>query len=176
MILGLFLFAILLGYNYKLNKESQLNHCNPNAQCMKLSSLLSLTNMFIGIIFSLASLGFYLIFFNKGEEAILKNLEENKNSLAKLEQSKRQINKEERFEIMVKALSQDEQKLIRIIKDQEGITQATLRLKTDYSKTKLSFVLADLEKKGLIKKELSGKTNKLYIKEGIFSLTKQSQA
>ena len=73
---------------------------------------------------------------------------------------------------MLKALTQEEQQLIRIIKEQEGITQATIRLKTDFSKTKLSFVLSDLEKKGLIKKELSGKTNKLYIKEGILSLSK----
>ena len=162
MVLGVLLFSILLSYNYKLNQQSAMSGCNPTASCMNVSSLLSITNIFIGIIFSLMSLGFYLIFFSKGEETLLKRFEENK----------RQITKEEKFEIMLKALTQEEQQLIRIIKEQEGITQATIRLKTDFSKTKLSFVLSDLEKKGLIKKELSGKTNKLYIKEGILSLSK----
>ena len=76
---------------------------------------------------------------------------------------------------MLKALTSEEQKLMRTIKEQEGITQATLRLKTDFSKTKLSFILADLEKKGLIQKEISGKTNKLDIREGILSLSKHSE-
>lgn len=169
LVLGIVLFSILLSYNYKLNQQSAMNSCNPNAQCMHIGSLLSLTNVFIGIIFSLLSLSFYLIFFSKGEELLLKKFEENKRHINK---EQRHLTKEESFEIMLKALTMEEQQLMHIIKEQEGITQSTLRFKTDFSKTKLSFVLADLEKKGLIKKELSGKTNKLYIKEGILSLSK----
>ncbi|MBI2148911.1 winged helix-turn-helix transcriptional regulator [Candidatus Woesearchaeota archaeon] len=165
LILSILLFSVLISYNYKLNQQSQMNGCNPNAQCMKLYSLLSITNIFIGIIFSLISLGFYIIFFSKEEEILLKRLEENK----------RQLTKEQKFEIMLKALKPEERQIIQIIRENEGITQVALRIKTDFSKTKLSFVLADLEKNGLIKKELFGKTNKLYIKEGILSLSKHIQ-
>ncbi len=172
LVLGIVLFSILLGYSYKLNQQSAMAGCNPSASCMNVSSLLSITNIFIGIIFSLISLGFYLIFFSKGEEVLLKKLEENNKHISR---EQRELTKEQKFTIMSRALTSEEQQLMKIIREQEGITQATLRIKTDFSKTKLSFVLADLEKKGLIKKELSGKTNKLYIKEGILSLSKHIQ-
>ena len=155
LIIGLLLFSVLLGYNYQLNKASNLNGCNPNAQCMKVSSLLSLTNIFIGIIFSLISLGFYLIFFTKSEENLIK----------KIEEKNKQLTKEDKFDIMLKALTKEEQEAMKLIRQEEGITQAMLRIKTDMSKTKLSFVLSDLEKKDLIKKELFGKTNKVYLKQ-----------
>ena len=154
LILGITLFFVLLSYNYKLNQQSAMHSCNPNDQCIRISSLLSITNIFIGIIFSIVSLGFYFIFFSRGEEILLKKLEENKKQLTK---ENRHFTREEKFEIILKALTPEEQQLMRIIKEQEGITQATLRIKTDFSKTKLSFVLADLEKKGLLKKELAGK-------------------
>ncbi len=169
LVLSILLFSILLSYNYKLNQQSAMSGCNPNSQCVNISSLLSTTNIFMGIIFSLLSLGVYLIFFSRGEEVLLKKLEENRRHLTK---EQKQLTNEQKFDIMLKALTSEEQQIMRIVKEQEGITQATLRIKTDFSKTKLSFVLSDLEKKGLIKKELSGKTNKLYVKGGIFSPSK----
>ena len=165
LILGALLFLVLISYNYQLNKQSSMTGCNPNAECVKISSLLSITNIFIGIIFSITSLGFYILFFSRDEEILLKKLEENK----------RDLTKEQKFDMILKALLPEERQLMQIIKEQEGITQSMLRIKTDFSKTKLSFVLADLEKKGLIKKELSGKTNKLYLKIGILSLSKHMQ-
>ena len=154
LVIGLLLFGTLLGYNYKLNRESAINGCNPNAQCVKVSSLLSITNIFIGIIFSLISLGFYLIFFTRGEEMLLK----------KIEEKNKQLNKEDKFDIMLKALTKEEQEVMKLAKEEEGITQAMMRIKTNRSKTKLSFGLSDLEKKELIKKEIAGKTNKIYLK------------
>ena len=49
-------------------------------------------------------------------------------------------------------------------KEQEGITQNTLRFKVDMSKAKLSYVLQDLEKRGLIKRVKKGKTFEVYTK------------
>ena len=65
---------------------------------------------------------------------------------------------------MLKALTKEEQEVMKLAKEEEGITQAMMRIKTNMSKTKLSFVLSDLEKKELIKKEIAGKTNKIYLK------------
>ena len=153
LIIGIILFGILLGYNYKLNKESADKGCNPNAQCINVSSLLSITNIFIGIIFSLISLGFYLIFFTKTEEILIN----------KIEERSKQLTKEDKFDIMLKALNKEEQDVIKIVREEEGIAQSMLRIRTGISKTKLSFVLSDLEKKNMIKKELSGRTNKIYL-------------
>lgn len=72
--------------------------------------------------------------------------------------------KQSKFNTILSVLSDEEQKVIKAVKEQDGITQSTLRIRTDLSKTKLSFVLSDLEKKGLIKKVESGKTNKVFLK------------
>ena len=65
------------------------------------------------------------------------------------------------------ALNEYEQKVIKAVREQDGITQATLRIRTDLSKTKLSFILADLEKKGLISKQIKGNTNQIFLKRQI---------
>lgn len=162
LIISLLLFFIFLSYNYKLGSQSKAKDCNPTKECTKISALISLTNIFIGIIFSLVSLGFYILFFNKDEELLLK----------KIGEGRKEITKEQKFDIMLNALSPQERQIIQIIREEEGITQVMLRIRSDFSKTKLSFVLADLEKKELIKKEIYGKTNKIYLKGGIFSFSK----
>ncbi len=69
------------------------------------------------------------------------------------------------FEVMLSALNTDEQTALKVIKAQPGIPQNTLRLKTDFSKAKLSMMLKDLESRGLIKKEPEGKTYRVYLKK-----------
>ena len=70
----------------------------------------------------------------------------------------------EKFNIILSALNEDEQKIMKAVKEQDGITQATLRIRIDMSKTKLSLVLKDLESKNLIKKVIKGKTNQIFLK------------
>ena len=124
---------------------------------------MTLTNIFIGIISAILSLGFYFIFFNKSEQEII-------NKITNLEKEKRILSKNDKFNLFIKALNSEEQMVLKLIKYEEGITQSSLRHKTGLSKTKLSFILSDLEKKEIVKKELYGKTNKLYMKEAILSI------
>ena len=100
------------------------------------------------------ALGFYLLFFNKTEKAILEKLENEKNN---------KIN-DEKFNIILKALDSFEQKVIKAIKEQDGITQNTLRLRIDMSKAKLSYVLQELERRGLIKRIVKGNTLSLHLR------------
>ncbi len=101
-----------------------------------------LTFYYIGWFVSsiLVALGIYLILFDKSQKEIVKTLEKQKHI---------QI-EEEKFNILLKGLSKDEQTVISAIKQQDGITQTTLRLRTDLHKSKLSIVLNELEKKDLI--------------------------
>ena len=108
----------------------------------------------IALIFSMLALGIYLIFFEKGQKEIIKTLEN---------QKKIQTD-EEKFEIMIKAMDEYEKKALRAIREQNGITQSTLRYRTDISKSKLSSILTDFERKGLIKRVPKGKTMEIYIK------------
>ncbi len=61
-------------------------------------------------------------------------------------------------------LNEDEKKILSAVKDQDGITQHTLGLRTDLHKSKLSIIVGILERKGLIKKEKKGKTNKIFLR------------
>ncbi len=105
------------------------------------------------ILFGVISLGIYIMLFDKSQKEIISTLEN---------QKKIQVG-EEKFSILLKGLSDDEKKVISAVKDQDGITQATLRIRTDLHKSKLSIILDSLEKKGLIKREQEKKTKKVYL-------------
>lgn len=103
------------------------------------------------------ALGLFLSLFEKSQKAIISTLEKQKQVQTK----------EEKFDILLKGLDEDEKKIIRAVKDQDGITQQTLRLRTDMHKSKLSILLDRLEKKGLIKRVEKGKTNQVFLKINI---------
>jgi len=115
------------------------------------------TYLGILLISAIAALGVYLIFFEKSQKEIILTLEKQK-----------QIQKEEeKFNILLKGLNKDEQKVIKAVKEQDGITQQTLRLRIDMHKSKLSIVLDGLEKKGLVARKEKGKTKKVFLKIGL---------
>src|SRR3989338_1589000 len=88
LILGMSIALSFVMFNFmgSLNAQGQQLHCNPTQECQQVNSLLGLSHIAIGLLSFIFALGFYLLFFNKGEEAILKRLEEEKN--AKLEEDK----------------------------------------------------------------------------------------
>ena len=120
-----------------------------------MESLLGLSHIAVGLISFISALGIYLLFFSTSEEAILKRLEEEKNR--KVEQDK--------FELVLKSMDENEKRVLKAIKEQEGITQSTLKYRADLSKAKVSQILTDFEKKHLVKRELKGKTYAVYLIE-----------
>ena len=114
---------------------------------------------YLGIILTSAvfALGIYLVFFEKSQKAIISTLKKQK-----------QIQlKEEKFNILLKGLNSDEKKVIKAVKEQDGITQQTLRFRTDLHKSKLSIILDSLEKKSLITRKTKGKTKQVFLKIAI---------
>lgn len=116
----------------------------------------SLIGYIIGWILSAAilALGIYLLFFEKSQKEIVKTLENQKKIQTE----------EEKFDILLKGLDEDERKVIKAVKEQDGVTQQTLRLRTDLHKSKLSIVLDGLEKKGLVSRKAKGKTKQVFLK------------
>ncbi len=110
----------------------------------------------VGWIFSalILALGGYLVFFEKSQKEIISTLKKQKHI---------QI-EEEKFDILLKGLTKDEQKVIKAVKEQDGITQQTLRLRTDLHKSKLSIILDGLEKKELVARKEKGKTKQVFLK------------
>jgi uncharacterized membrane protein len=62
---------------------------------------------------------------------------------------------------------EDEALLLEIIRENEGITQDSLRFRTGFSKSKVSALLLNLEKKGIITRERLGRTYKVFIADWI---------
>ena len=117
----------------------------------------------ISVIVLILSIGVYLIYF----AGAVKSLEASqKTILSKLESNDANAH-EEKFKILLTGLDEDEKKAIMAVKEQDGISQSTLMLRVDMSKTKLSLVLKGLESKGLIKKVEKGKINLIYLKKVI---------
>ncbi len=154
-IIGIILSIILFQLIDGLNSESEELGCFGEEVCTKIESTLSLTHLVFGFIGFILALGAYLIFFSKGEESVLKRLEENKMDDWK----------DKKFEWISKGLDEFEKKVMNSIREQQGITQSTLRIRTNLSKAKLSYVIQDLEKKELIKRIKKGKTFSIYLKD-----------
>jgi len=66
---------------------------------------------------------------------------------------------EERIDI----LKEDEQLILKLVAQEDGIEQREIQRRTDFSKTKVSKILAELEKRGVIRKVSTGKKNKVYL-------------
>ena len=106
------------------------------------------------VIAVILALALYLIFFDKSQKEIISTLGQQKQM--KIEQ--------EKFDILMMALGSEEQKVLKAVKEQDGITQQTLRLRTDLHKSKLSIVLDGLEKKNIISRKAKGKTKQVFLK------------
>jgi len=157
VILSISIAASILSFSFMgvLGRQTGALQCYPTNECQRVESLLGLSHVAVGLISFIGALGIYLLFFSTSEEAILKRLEEEKNT--KVEQDK--------FELVLKSMDENEKRVLKAVKEQEGITQSTLKYRADLSKAKVSQILTDFEKKQLIKREAKGKTYAVYLTE-----------
>jgi len=110
------------------------------------------------------SFGIYMIYISKTTK-FYENA--HKDILDTIKSAKKTESKEERFKILLEGLDEDEKKVITSVKEQDGISQSTLRYRADLSKSKLSMVLSQLEKKHLITKVKKGKINNIFLKKAL---------
>ena len=108
----------------------------------------------IAVIFSTLSLGIYLFFFEKSHQTLINKIKKDSNIKSS----------SEKFNLILLGLNEDEKNILTAVKDQDGITQHTLGLRTNMHKSKLSIIVGMLEQKGLVKREKKGKTNQVYLK------------
>ena len=130
-------------------------------ECKKVQSSITITNFAFGIVGFLLALGVYMLIFHRSEEDVLKKIE------AKEKNSLEEKIKTEKFNIILGLLDEDEKNVLKALKDQEGITQQTLRIRTGLTKTKLSQILINFERKNIVKREKSGKTLAIFLKKNI---------
>lgn len=109
-------------------------------------------------------IGIYLILFSRTAKSFETA---QKSILKKISTTKNRELREERFKILSEGLDEDEKKVLTKVKEQDGISQSTLMYRTDLSKSKLSMVLSQLEKKNLITKVKKGKINNIFLKKAL---------
>lgn len=153
ILLSILVAFIIFQFMGSIRTEANDLGCYENEGCMKLESNLTMGHVAFGVIGFIFALGFYLLVFSKGEQAIIRRLDEQKTERSN----------KEKFELLLKGLDSYEKKAMEIVDEQPGITQSTLQIKSDMSKAKLSYVLTDLEKRDLIKREKKGKTYSIYL-------------
>ena len=71
--------------------------------------------------------------------------------------------REDEFKILRKVLSEDEKKILSEIKKAGEITQDSLRFRLNWSKAKISTILTNLDRKGIIQRKRIGKTYNVYL-------------
>lgn len=153
IIFSIIFFAFLIMFNTNLSSDYN-EFCVMNSDCQVIQQKISFTHIGFGVFGFMLALGIYILVFNKSEERILKKLEEEKENKIS----------EEKFNLILKALDDYEKRVMKAIKEQDGITQNTLRLRTNLSKAKLSYVLQELEKRNLIKRSKKGKTLEVWLR------------
>lgn len=177
--IGLFLIvtsivlALFFGFfRYQLVKtyESEVisleggicEHVGDSCPFDKINRLLLPTILFSSVLLIMFLLGIYLALFEKAEERW-------KETQEKLEKRITHVKKEEiekeKLEAFLSGLDEKEKKVLLAVKEQDGIEQATLRIRVDFSKAMLSTVLTNLEKKDIVKKVPYKRTNRIYLRK-----------
>ena len=154
IVLGILIFSFNKQLNAQAEASCSCSEMEEDGFCPHEQQTPWFTYLGIILLAGLVALGIYLIFFEKSQKEIVSTLEKQKQDL----------DQEQRFNILLKGLDAYEKKIIKAIKEQDGITQQTLRLRTDLHKSKLSIVLDGLEKKDLISRKLKGKTKQVFLK------------
>ncbi len=152
MFFGLLVAVILYLMSGALKVEAELLGCFEQVECEYVENSLTLTHFAFGVVGFILALGFYLAFFYRGEQEIINAFKSRKEN----------EEKEKQFNIILSVLEDDEAKLMKLIKDQEGIEQSTLVLRSGFSKAKVSAMLKKLEAKKLVKKVNKGKKNSIH--------------
>jgi uncharacterized membrane protein len=123
----------------------------------------SLFYIFGGVISAaIIILGVYLVFFDKTQQMLAtQGLEIS----AALKEAKVQEKAKDEFGAYLAAFNPDEQKVIKAVREQDGIEQSTLRYRTGITKSSLSLLLQSLEGREVISRKPAGKTNKVYLRK-----------
>lgn len=62
-------------------------------------------------------------------------------------------------------LKEDEQAILKLVMEEDGMDQRKIQEITDFSKAKVSKIISELEKRGAVRKEQVGRRNKIYLAE-----------
>jgi DNA-binding MarR family transcriptional regulator len=168
MIIGLLLAVFT--YIVKVREDAQINNFIKEKNSCYLTDGTCLHEdrdyslyIFGGILSSaLIILGVYLIFYDRTQKALA---DQQIKVSAALHEAKKLEKEKDEFNAFLAGFSEDEKKVLKAIKEQEGVQQSTLRYRTGISKTSLSLMLRSLEERGIVSRKEKGKTNQVFLRK-----------
>lgn len=110
------------------------------------------------------ALGMYLVFFDKTKEVLEQQAQQNIKVATALQRAEEEKQKDTKFSAFLAGFNENEQKVLKAIKEQDGILQSTLRYRTGLTKTDVSLILKAFEEKKYITKKPEGNTNKIFLR------------
>lgn len=111
---------------------------------------------------ALVILGAYLLLFGRMERLLAKQHLEVAEAL---KEAKLQERTKDEFKAFLAGFSEEEQRVLAAVKEQDGIKQSTLRYRAGMSKSSLSLLLASLEARGIVARKAAGKTNLIFLRK-----------
>lgn len=153
IIFSIVLVIFLTFVASSLRFEAEILGCYELVECKDIDSSLTFTHIIFGFVGFILSLGFYLVFFYRAEEEILN----------KLRNQKENEFESKKYDIIESILDSFEAKIFNILREQDGIGQSTLVLRSGFSKAKVSEVIKNLEDRKILKKVKKGKYNHIYL-------------
>ncbi len=141
----------------QLQAQSVALNCSVSSDCIRVDQSLNLSHIAVGLVVALFSFGIYLLTFHRGSDEIL----------ARLDAAALRDERTLRLDTIMKVLDPAPAKVLSTIVASEGITQHMLVVRTGFSKALVSQIVSDFEKKGLLHREVRGKSYAIYLKKEI---------
>ena len=153
LLVGLVLYTLIS----QLQAQSVALGCSASADCLRVDQSLNFSHIAVGLVVALFSFGVYLLTFHRGSDEIL----------ARLDAAALADTRTLRLDTIMKVLDPAPAKILSSIVSSEGITQHMLVVRTGFSKALVSQIVSDFERKGLLYREVRGKSYALYLKKEI---------
>ncbi len=144
--------GILYATIESLTHKAQVLGCVANTPgCMQATQSLSYSNIAVGFVSAVLSMGVYFLVFHRDTAELL------------AKERARQRSREEQVELLGKVMAPGERALLSAVMKEDGILQSTLAYRTNLTPGRVSQVLSGFEEQGLVRRTPEGRSFRVHL-------------